>query len=310
MDSKRERQKWHLRASDFDKPKLHAKQDWRFLMFFEYLRISPSYLLASQCKDVEELAEKLGDKEDAARVWQIYCDFGNVFNVLFVTWWAQTGIHLFGVKTDRPRVAQIAQLHGAMSVDDLAADCEQKLRQYIADDHVAQGRRDCMIVSIPLGLTRVTALKQLKAILDAAEPISPSLPASPYELVNNKLQQKRLIRGLRLVYMKAARPKEEMWRAAARAKVSTVHRSLNPLAERKDTKEVEARRIVTIMASRLMHDTHLIAENAARGIFPSMAAGASLPYNYELLSKQLAKMRKEEERLKLALPTKGKLARE
>jgi hypothetical protein len=305
MDSKRERQKWHLRASDFDKPKLHAKQDWRFLMFFEYLRISPSYLLATQCKDVEELAERLGDREDAARVWQTYCDFGNVFNVLFVTWWARTGIHLFGIKTARPRVASITHLHGAVSVEDLAADGERKLRQYLSSNHVEQGRRDCMVVSIPLGLTRVTALKQLKAILDAAVPMSPPLPASPYELVNNKLQQRRLVRGLRLVYMKAARPKEEMWRAAARAKVSTVHRSLNPLADRKDTKEVEARRIVTIMASRLMHDTHVIAENAARGAFPSMADGATLPYDFIVLGKRLAQMRREEERQKQALPVRG-----
>ena len=274
-------------------------------MFFEYLRISPSYLLATQCKNVGELAKRLGDKKDAARVWQTYCDFGNVFNALFVTWWAQTGIHLFGVKSERPRVAQIAQLHGGVSVDDLAADCGLKLNQYIAGDHVGQGRRDCMVVSIPLNLTRATALKQLKAILDAAEKLSPPMPASPHGLVNNKLQQKRLMRGLRLVYMKAARPKEEMWRAAARARISTVHRSLNPLAARKDTKEVEARRIVTIMASRLMHDTHLIAENAARGIFPSMAAGAAVPFDFEVLGKQLAQMRKEEERQKQALPAKS-----
>jgi hypothetical protein len=179
------------------------------------------------------------------------------------------------------------------------------LHHYISSDHVEQGRRDCLLVSIPLGMTRVTALKQLKAILDAAASMSPPLPPSPYELVNNKLQKGRLMRGLRLVYMKAARPKEEMWRAAARAKVSTVHRSLNPLAERKDSNEVEARRIVTIMASRLMSDTHAIAENAARGVFPSSAACAGIPFDFELLGKRLAQMRREEEKQKQALPTKA-----
>jgi hypothetical protein len=238
-------------------------------------------------------------------VWQTYTDFGNVYKGLFVTWWARTGIHLFGVKTARPRVKSITQLNGALSIDDLAAESEQKLHHYISSDHVEQGRRDCLLVSIPMGLTRVTALKQLKAILDAASPISPPLPASPYELVNNKLQKGRLMRGLRLVYMKAARPKEEMWRAAARAKVSTVHRSLNPLAERKDSKEVEARRIVTIMASRLMSDTHAIAENAARGIFPSSAVGAGIPFDFEVLGNRLAQMRRDEERQKQALPLKS-----
>ena len=28
---------WKLRADDFSKSKVHAPQDWRFQMFFEYL---------------------------------------------------------------------------------------------------------------------------------------------------------------------------------------------------------------------------------------------------------------------------------
>ena len=45
---------WKLRAGDFSKSKVHAPQDWRFQMFFEYLRISPSYNLASECKNEAE----------------------------------------------------------------------------------------------------------------------------------------------------------------------------------------------------------------------------------------------------------------
>jgi hypothetical protein len=304
MKEERERQKWHLRKGDFDKPKLYAKQDWRFLMFFEYLRISPSYLLATRCKNVKELAKRLGNADDAARVWQTYSDVGNIYDELFVTWWRRVGIHLFGVKTARPRVAAITQLNGAISVEDMALEGEQKLRQYVSGNHVEQGRRDCMIVSIPLELTRVTALKQLKAILDSAMPLSPPPMASSYSLVDNKMQKGRLLRGLRLVYMKAARPKEELWRAAARAKVSTVHRSLNPAAAKKDASSSEARRIVTIMASRLMHDTLQISENAARAIFPSTSAATTIPFEFDVLGKRLNLTMRKEKLLKEALPTK------
>lgn len=75
---------WKLRAGDFSKSKAHAPQDWRFQMFFEYLRISPSYNLASECKNEAEFIKALGDKEKARKVWKTYQDIGNVYGIFIV----------------------------------------------------------------------------------------------------------------------------------------------------------------------------------------------------------------------------------
>ena len=112
---------------------------------------------------------------------------------------------------------------------------------------------------------------------------------------------RRFMIGLKLIYMKAAKPKEELWRLASRAKVSNTHRALNPAAEKKDANSAEARRMVTIMASRLLHDSHIIAENAARGVFPSLTASSTIPFDFAVLRKRLVLMRREEERQKQEL---------
>lgn len=121
MKAKRLRQIWHLTAADFDESNLYAEQDWRFQMYFEYLRISPSYLVATQCKTVEALIKRTGDEQHALRVWKTYSDFGDVYNTLYRTWWNNTGIYLFGTKTSRPRVQRITQLANLTSVEDLAS---------------------------------------------------------------------------------------------------------------------------------------------------------------------------------------------
>lgn len=63
MEKKPIKKPWQLRASDFSMPKIYAEQDWRFQMFFEYLRISPSYALANELKNEQALANALGNSE-------------------------------------------------------------------------------------------------------------------------------------------------------------------------------------------------------------------------------------------------------
>ena len=84
------------------------------------------------------------------------------------------------------------------------------------------------------------------------------------------MQYRRLLAGLRLMYMRARHPNDDLWRIAARAKISHSHGRLDPNAPKKDLQNAQGRRMLTIMASRLIRDTLIIAENAATGIFPSL----------------------------------------
>ncbi len=290
MQFSKDRKPWQLKAKDFGTSKVYAEQDWRFQLFFEYLRISPSYAMAAACKNVEELTKLLGDRQQAIAVWKTYNDVGDVFGVLYRDWWLSKGIGLFGIKSARPRVESVAALQGSESPSNIVETSTADLSRFLQSRYTEQGMPTSLLVSIPIGLKRAAMLKQLKAMLDALELDLASTPKGIYVLAKNKMRQSRLLSGLRLVYMKAAKPKDELWRASARAKISKTHNDLNPSAEKKDIKSAEARRMLTIMASRLLHDTLIIAENAARGIFPSLEPVGSAPFEFAELGKRLARI--------------------
>lgn len=268
MEKSSNKPAWKLKASDFSMPKKHAQQDWRFQMLFEYLRISPSYTLASQCKDEKELANALGDKDWATKVWKTYSEIGDVYGVMYRDWWLSNGLRLFGIHTAKPKTQLIARLNHSENSDH--KDSVKSLDAYLTGEYQQQGQPDSILVSIPLGQKRMTIMRQLRKLLDEANHTPIYQPKLLYPLEINKMRYRRLLAGLRLVYIQAASPDEELWRVATRARISVNHGKLDPNSDKKNAKDADSRRMLTIMASRLMRDTLIIAENAAQGRFPTM----------------------------------------
>ncbi len=301
MKTRPPRQPWHLKAQDFKKKRVYASQDWRFQMFFEYLRISPSYALALNTSEVE-LIKQLGNEQRARAFWQTRCDMGDVYHVLYKEWWLGRGLALFGVHTHKPRVEVINRIVSDEGNSLILSNSQLGLEQYLEQHFTQQGRPDSLLLTIPLGLNRTTTIKQLKKLLTEMEMLEPpSLPVPIYQLENNKMRYRRLLAGLRLLYMRAAKPNEELWRIAARAKISHSHGRLNPEADKKDNTNPDARRMLTIMASRLLHDTLVVAENAATGVFPSLAPINTDLFDAAKLKTQLADTMKWEKGRKVEL---------
>ncbi len=130
-------------------------------------------------------------------------------------------------------------------------------------------------------------MKELRKLLDEADQELIHKPKATYPLEVNKLQYRRLLAGLRLVYMQAARPDEALWRVATRAKISNNHAKLDPNTKVKSAKDSDSRRMLTIMASRLMRDTLMIAENAAQGRFPTMDPSSVKSFDFEALQERI-----------------------
>ena len=250
-------------------------------MFFEYLRISPSYALANELKNEQALADALGDSKWAARVWKTYSDIGNVYGVMYRDWWLTNGLRLFGIHTAKPKTQVISRLSHS---DGLSV---KSIDDYLSGDFKIQGEPDSILVSIPLGQKRMTIMKQLRKLLDEANQEPIHQPKALYPLEVNKMRYRRLLAGLRLVYMQAARPDEALWRVATRAKISINHGKLDPNAEKRDAKSADSRRLLTIMASRLMRDTLIIAENAAQGRFPTTDPSSVKSFDFEALQKMI-----------------------
>lgn len=284
-----------LQAKDFGNENVHADQDWRYLMFFQYLRISPSYLLASECNSKKVFSEKVSAGEGAADVWQTFMDIGDVYKTHYRDWWLTTGLWLFGQHSARPRAEKIGTLKPNSMDHEILTEYNQALVSFINNKFAQQGKPNSLILSVPLLEKRTTVIKQINKLLDTArDQLDEDPPQPEYQIVINKMRYKRLLAGLRLVYMKAAKPNDELWRVATRAGISHTHGKLDPLAQKKDLKSAQSRRMLTIMASRLLHDTLVISENAARGTFPCIKPVVSINFNYKKLRGQLSKVHKWE----------------
>jgi hypothetical protein len=266
------RKPWELYTVDYFHEKVYAqKRTRRYELFFNYLRISPSYYLAAFVQDEERLAIQLGDAEHAAKVWKTWQDVGDVYSVMFKEWWLSCGINLFGVHTKRPRVEQIAYLPGSADDATLIATAQDQIAEFMPVRYEEQGRPDSVLVSIPLGQTRIKTTKELYELIVELETQHPvKTPTPRYELEKNKIQDRRLEKGYDLAFFKTVAPHTELWRAAAFAKISPKHIKLDPFIRKKNERNAEARRGLTMLASRLYNETMTIAENAATGRFPCL----------------------------------------
>lgn len=292
---------WRLKPKDFIKNDVYAKQDWRFQMFFEYLRISPSYALAIGSKSPEDLQQLIQDPVRTNDIWKTKTDVGNVFKTLYRDWWIEKGLELFGYHQSTPKIQVIARLDSKDSVQ-MTHDFLTGYDQFLNGAYAEQGKLDNLIVAIPLNMNSTTTIKQLnKLISQAKKHKAPELPIARYPLENNKLQYRRLLAGLRLMYIKAAKPDEELWRIAARAEISHSHKSIKPDEAKKNIQNAEGRKMLTIMASRMIHDTLVIAENAATGVFPSTKPISIDLFDPIALQKHLKHMTRWEKKRELEL---------
>lgn len=147
----------------------------------------------------------------------------------------------------------------------------RRFQRFVNSRFDEQGRPNSILVSIPLGQTRMKTSREIYDLLTKAEEAhSAVVPAPKYELEKNRIQDHRLQLGSDVAFFKMAFPGWEWWRVGARVEVSKKHRDLSPLERRKGAHNEEARRGLTLITSRLYKETMIIAENAATGRFPCL----------------------------------------
>lgn len=237
-------------GASFETDGVFAASDWRYELLLDYLLLSPSYqaVTKNQGKTVGEINLPL----DVNRVHDVFDDFGDIRRIGEARWWKSRGKELFGVKAPEPVVRVLGKLT-ATNNSQVTAWCGV----------------DELVVTLPLGLTRATALKRLaKQLMDV--PFAEAMPRDikpKYALYPSKLRKETLVSGVDA--LKMYHLNEPLWRIGNRLRVVPAQcfdeqeAVLNP----RDYKE--NRIVLSIAARRLIRCAILVAENAARGRFPS-----------------------------------------
>ncbi len=236
-------------GADFAQQGLAVAHDWRYDLICDYLKLSPSY----QAVRSHKKGEKVKLPADYAQVEQVYNDFGNLYKIKEADWWGKIGVQLYGITAPLPQVRGL----GVLSRSKKAIRAAWK-------------QIDSVVVEIPLALTLPQALRQVRKAIEN-EAFAAALPAQvapKYQLVKSKLRIETLTAGIEALKLyKRGMP---LWQIGNRllmvptqcfdeTKISDIN--IHQFSENKE--------ILSIAARRLIRTSVLVAENAARGRFPS-----------------------------------------
>lgn len=244
-----------------------------YMLWFEFLKLSPSYNLARKMRAGELTdAEKGTLPADFATVLGVYDDLGDVQPMLFRKWWVETAIKFFGYQGDKPRVMQVSELQ--FDSIDQAGKAAAETSAYVDGAWTKQGAQSTVVLAIPVGLPKAHIAKQVAALVEKFPEAHRNRASNPpkYQLIRRKLNSESLFKYIMCLWLRARLPKTALWRIGARAKVSSMYSGrLDFDAKVPRHQQTDDRTALKILTSRAISRSIMISENAARGIFPSYA---------------------------------------
>lgn len=294
-------QYWGVTTIDIARQGWHVQEHYAHYFWFQYLRYSPSYLLARKTRTSGLTAkEKKSLPKDFAKVLSTYDLLGDVHNTVFRLWWQKNGYDVFGVPYAQPNVQGVAIIDSAIKPKktDLNVFSEHLNTMY-AQPQAGKS----LVLSIPLNQSSKTSLSEIKALLEANKPPQDLVPKKikpKLSLQGQRFNSNALMKGLGLLMFKAAFPEMENWRLGVVAKLSD---SYSPALDRKakrqtkDVIEAGDRILMGKITYRSLDKYQKIAENAARGKFPCSDPVDIPPFEWKQLNLEYNKTTKREERL-------------
>lgn len=295
---------------------LSVTADWRYPRFFDFLQVSPSYRLAHLIAAGRVKRSDQPLPADFAAVERTYAAFGDVTHTYFWDWWLRAAQYQFGVSLKpEARVLLKLDLRQQPAETDIA-HAQTALSDYLFIDRPAQGNQAAMVVALPVHTDRKTMLKAFERLLDEAYgSVRQQAGVAAFAVQRNKMREHTLRMALRVLRARAALPNERLFVIGNRANVSPANVT-GEQRRRVNAEDSDKRKQMEIMTIRHLNRAYVLAENAARGLFPSLAplsSDTSRPlFDYKLLQRQFKDYlrwgEREKMRLKALASKRGKSA--
>ncbi len=259
------------------------------MLMVEFLRISPSYELARQIRSkglnkkaqnklITQLYEAQGktlsaiDKQVVITEFQVvlatYDQFGDISTQSFDDWWQARGIYIYGTPFSKPLVKQIARIE---KEEDFEPMFNKVYEHYLTKTRAAEGNPISLILGVPLGMPKADLLRQISKLIDSSKvPLLSKSKRASKALAAKRLRSEPLFIQLRILMAKAQYPDMQLWKVGLWAKVSAKHAKTLDLKEsKKKFEDADSKEHLAILTSRAFKNAKQVAENAARGSFPS-----------------------------------------
>ena len=223
-----------LQSENKSQADLWEQDDQR--LFFNFLRISPTYWQICSNSQTLRLHKHMHDDQRAAI--QCHRRYGSVFDTSYDDW-SITNSRKFG-NDSKPAI------------------------QLFDGTQAAVIQFDDQFIHLPNGSN--AKLHDLKLLMDSVsfnQIISTAVKAV-------KVRVGSLWKIINLIYTRALNPDIEQWRVGALVKlVKAFEHCLDPWAARSVKGHEDMRRHMNLMVKRLLDRAAMIAENAARDLFPN-----------------------------------------
>lgn len=258
----------------------HAAANPDYSRLYQYLRLSRSFRIAQ-----EVLAGKLSKDEvvgqipDIDQVLKVANDFNKILrSKSFEDWWQTQGLILYGERGPKPIARVIAELPAEYVG---ASHTLHKAVLALYPNPRMRTEHANFYVEIPKSLTRAELLRFVNSLHDQIQQEKGIIqPLAKYKLTKSKVNDQTLDLGLEFLrlYMNSGL---SMWRIASKIGLSkTLSDQVNPDAKRQPHTSAPITRSLDVMANKLKHKAIALAENAARGVFPSTAPLPFSPPDY------------------------------
>lgn len=272
-----------------DRYRAQVFKEWRYEQFFKFLQLSPSYRLARLKATGKLEGKRIRFPRDFEVVEKTYAACGDVTKTHFWEWWLATGQYALGSNVrSRPRLLLKVSAGQPVAEDDVVA-AQEALKEFAVLDRVAEGQPSVIVAAIPLSGGRNAILRAFNQLL--AQHLVPEddrkrLP--DFKFATNKIRKATVVAAGSLAVLRAANPKAKLYLLGNKLNVSK-HVTPN---QRSRVGLGGDRRLMEIMTSRQLRRAYILAENAARGVFPSFKPLDEDPgrpkMNYEKLGKQIS----------------------
>lgn len=300
---------WRLRQTDLRVDGYHVESSAKLaecMLFFEYLRCSPSYRLA-KLKALHKWPAGVKEPKHFEEVERTYSSLGDVDRVLFRFWWRERGIRVFGTPSPSA-VQQLAKVPAGKLKDPAALHAA--VDRYLEKTRPAQTDPGFLLVALPLNMSKAEMTRQVAYLAEhhgAAQPeVKPILTIGDTVVV----RQPDLVKGVKLLWFHAGGPDNEPWRLGAlagighqttRDKQPKFKLDANGRRRVREPGEVGARETMSKSTRRALERAEVRAENAARGHFPCDDEIDHSLFDYKELGERIRTLRawtkKEQQRL-------------
>ena len=249
-------------SAEFMEDELEVIPDWRYQLVVPFIRQSSSYLAVRD--KYRGVKVKKGDlPKDEAAVYKV----AEWFDILDVEadddggdqtdWWERAGKSLYGFEMPTPKV--------------MGTFIDAGQTQTMTMGHLVPS----LVIQVPLNLSQTKAERDIKSLIKHFMEHSQSyihfnqpLPDSyktHYKLEKSKLQEGTLVNCLEALTM--YKTGIALWKIGNALDLSPAHRIDEDVAPKEN--DIDNKRFLSVKARQLIKIGSLVAENAARGRFPS-----------------------------------------